>query len=55
MTMTSFIANRVKGDLPIGTTGYFSIFAVGLYLFIVALGLNYVGHRIMTRYREAYE
>lgn len=54
-TMTAYIAQRIGGELPIGTTPYFSLFAVGLYLFFITLGLNMVGHRIMTRFREAYE
>jgi len=54
-TMTAYIAQRIGGELPIGTTPYFSLFAVGLYLFFITLGLNMVGHRIMTRFREAYD
>lgn len=54
-TMTAYIAQRIGGELPIGTTPYYSLFAVGLYLFFITLGLNMVGHRIMTRFREAYE
>ena len=54
-TMTAYIAQRVQGELPSGTTPYFSLFAVGLYLFVITLGLNIIGHRIMTRFREEYE
>jgi phosphate transport system permease protein len=54
-TMTAYIAQRIGGELPIGTTPYYSLFAVGLYLFAITLGLNMVGHKIMTRFREAYD
>ncbi len=54
-TMTAYIAQRIGGELPIGTTPYYSLFAVGFYLFFITLGLNLIGHRIMTRFREAYD
>ena len=54
-TMTAYIAQRIGGELPIGTTPYYSLFAVGLYLFVITLSLNLVGHRIMTRFREEYD
>lgn len=54
-TMTAYIAQRISGELPIGTTPYYSLFAVGFYLFFITLGLNLIGHRIMTRFREEYE
>ena len=54
-TMPAYIAQRIGGELPIGTTPYYSLFAVGFYLFFITLGLNLIGHRIMTRFREAYD
>ena len=54
-TMTAYIAQRIGGELPIGTTPYYSLFAVGFYLFFITLGLNIIGYRIMTRFREAYD
>ena len=54
-TMTAYIAKKIQGDLPAGTSAYYSMFAVGLYLFIITLGLNMIGQRIMHRFREAYE
>ena len=54
-TMTAYIAKKIQGDLPAGTSAYYSMFAVGLYLFIITLGLNIVGQRIMHRFREEYE
>jgi len=53
-TMTAYIAQRVGGDLPFGEIGYLTIFAVGLYLFVITLCLNLLGNRVLTAYREAY-
>jgi phosphate transport system permease protein len=32
-----------------------SIFAIGLTLFLITLGLNIVSRRIIARFREVYE
>jgi phosphate transport system permease protein len=55
MTMTSFIAQAATGDLPQGSIGYKTIFAVGALLFVITFSLNYVSNRVVRRYREAYE
>jgi phosphate transport system permease protein len=55
MTMTSFIASAATGDLPQGSIGYKTIFAVGALLFAITFTLNYVSNRVVRRYREAYE
>jgi phosphate transport system permease protein len=55
MTMTSFIAQAATGDLPQGSIGYKTIFAVGALLFAITFTLNYVSNRVVRRYREAYE
>ena len=53
-TMTAYIAQRVGGDLPFGEIGYLTIFAVGLYLFVITLCLNLLGNKVLSAYREAY-
>ena len=53
-TMTAYIAQRVGGDLPFGEIGYLTIFAVGLYLFMITLFLNLLGNKVLSTYREAY-
>lgn len=53
-TMTAYIAQKVAGDLSYGEIGYLSIFAIGLYLFLITLSLNLIGNKILTTYREAY-
>lgn len=53
-TMTAFIVQISQGDLPHGTVGYYSLYAVGLVLFILTLGLNILSHYIVKKYREEY-
>jgi phosphate transport system permease protein len=54
-TMTAFIASAGQGDLPLGSIGYRSIFAVGALLFVLTFALNVLSIRLVRRYREAYE
>ena len=53
-TMTSFIVQASQGDNPHGTTGYYSLFAAGLLLFLITLALNILSHSIVERYRKEY-
>jgi len=53
-TMTAFIVQVSQGDLPHGSIGYQSIFAVGLTLFLVTLAFNLFGFWLRRRYREVY-
>ncbi len=53
-TITAYIVQVALGDLPHGSVGYQSIFAVGLVLVIMTLGFNIVGHVLRRRFREAY-
>jgi phosphate transport system permease protein len=53
-TITTFIVQVSKGDLPRESPGYQSIFAAGLTLFLMTLGFNIVGHILRKRFREAY-
>jgi phosphate transport system permease protein len=48
-TMTAFIVQVSLGDTPTGTLEYRTIFAVGLGLFVMTLGLNVVSHRLRRR------
>ena len=54
-TMTTFIAASAKGDLPTGSTGYKTIFAVGMTLFLMTLLMNAISIRFVRRYRQVYE
>jgi phosphate transport system permease protein len=53
-TITAFIVQVSKGDLPHGSIGYQSIFAAGLTLFLLTLAFNIGGYWLRKRYRQAY-
>jgi phosphate transport system permease protein len=54
-TMTAFIGATGIGDVPVGSIGYKTIFAVGLTLFCLTFVMNMVAIRLVRRYREIYE
>ena len=54
-TMTGHIVRISGGDLSYASIDYNSIFAIGLMLFLITLGLNIVSQRIVRRFREVYE
>lgn len=54
-TMTGHIVRISGGDLSYNSIDYNSIFAIGLLLFFMTLGLNLVSQRIVARFREVYE
>lgn len=54
-TMTGYIANISGGDLSYDTLDYNSIFIVGLFLFLMTLGLNILSRAVVSRFREVYE
>ncbi len=53
-TMTAYIVQVSKGDVPRGTLGYQTIFAVGAALFVITLGMNLLAQRLVRRYRRVY-
>ena len=54
-TMTGHIVRISGGDLSYDCIDYNSIFAIGLVLFLMTLGLNVVSQRIVRKFREVYE
>jgi phosphate transport system permease protein len=54
-TMTGYVAITASGDISYNTIDYNSIFAIGLTLFIMTLGLNSLSRRIVKRFRQEYE
>ncbi|MCA9859949.1 MAG: phosphate ABC transporter permease subunit PstC [Thermomicrobiales bacterium] len=54
-TMTGYIVQVVSGDASRGTSIYYSLFAVGLLLFVMTLALNIFSHWFVRRFREEYE
>ncbi len=53
-TMTGHIVRISGGDLSYDSIDYNSIFAIGLVLFVMTLGLNLLSQRIVARFREEY-
>jgi len=54
-TMTGYIVQVSLGDTPAGTIEYQTIFAVGMTLFGITLGINLLAHRVLAHFREVYE
>ncbi len=52
--MTAYIVQVSLGDTPQGTTVYRSLFAVGLLLFLLTLGLNLIANAVIRKYQERY-
>lgn len=52
MTMTAYIVNVSKGDVPVGSVQYNTIFAVGLALFAMTLVMNLTAHRLVRKFRR---
>jgi phosphate transport system permease protein len=53
-TITAYIVQVALGDLPHGSIGYQTIFAAGLTLALLTLGVNVLGYALRRRYRQAY-
>lgn len=53
-TMTGYIVEFTSGDAGSGTTGYYSLYAVGLLLFAFTFIMNMIAQYISKRYREEY-
>lgn len=53
-TMTAYIVEVTGGDAAAGSTIYYSIYAVGLMLFIFTLIMNMIAHRIGSKLRQKY-
>jgi phosphate transport system permease protein len=53
-TITAYIVQVAKGDLPHGSVGYQTIFAAGLTLFLLTLVFNLLGFYLRKKFREEY-
>ena len=53
--MTAFIVNVALGDTPHGEIEYYTIFVVGLLLFLITLVMNVTGRWVVQRFRQKYE
>jgi phosphate transport system permease protein len=53
--MTGYIVQVLSGDVVRGTTVYYSLFAVGLLLFVMTLVMNIISQWFVAKYREVYQ
>ncbi len=53
-TMTAYIVEFTSGDAGSGTVGYYSLYAVGLMLFVFTLLINLLAKYITNKYRREY-
>ncbi|MGG4264242.1 phosphate ABC transporter permease subunit PstC [Peribacillus simplex] len=53
-TMTAYIVQVSSGDAGYGTTIYYSIYAVGMTLFVFTLVMNLLAQFISRKFREEY-
>ena len=53
-TMTAYMVQTSMGEAPHGTIEFKTLFAVGLVLFVITLGMNILGHFVVKRFREQY-
>lgn len=54
-TITGHIVRISGGDLSYDSIDYNSIFALGMFLFLITLGLNIISQTVVRRFREVYE
>lgn len=54
-TMAGYIVQIAGGETPAGSVEFYSIFAVGLMLFVITFSINLIAQRVLSRFREAYE
>ena len=54
-TMTGFIAQAFSGDVSRGSTQFYSLFGVGLLLFLMTLVMNLLSHWVARRFHEEYQ
>lgn len=54
-TMTAYIVQVSMGEVPVGTIEYRTLFAVGLTLFVITLGMNIISGMVLRRFRQVYE
>ena len=52
--MSAYIVQLSLGEAPHGSLEYNTIFAVGIVLFVMTLGLNVLGYWVVRRWRQVY-
>lgn len=54
-TMTAYMVSTSKGDIPVGSMKYYSIFAVGLVLFAFTFGMNMIARKLVAKFKLNYQ
>jgi phosphate transport system permease protein len=54
-TMTGFIAYTFSSDISRSSTAFYSLFGVGLLLFVMTFVMNLLSQWVTNRYREEYD
>jgi phosphate transport system permease protein len=54
-TMTGFIAYTFSSDISRSSTAFYSLFGVGLLLFLMTFAMNLLSQWVTNRYREEYD
>ncbi len=54
-TMTAYILQVSLGDTPYGSLGYYTLYTVGMTLFLLTLVMNLFSTWFIHRFREVYE
>ena len=54
-TMTGFIAQAFSGDVSRGSVQFYSLFGVGLLLFLMTFAMNLVSNWVARRFRQEYQ
>ena len=54
-TMTGFIAQAFSGDVSRGSVQFYSLFGVGLLLFLMTFAMNLLSHWLARRFHEEYQ
>lgn len=54
-TMTGYMVQVFTGDTPRGTLEYQSVYAVGMTLFLITLGITILGAMLRKRFRQQYD
>lgn len=53
-TLTGIIAQEL-GEVPFGSVHYRALFVVGLVLFVIVLGINWIAQRILHKFRVGHD
>jgi phosphate transport system permease protein len=53
-TLTAYIVQVSLGDTPYGSISYYTVYAVGMTLFVITFVMNIIANWIAKRFREEY-